>query len=104
MENGYLIPANTKKAALIFGLFTYLDMIVLGSGITIAFICLLFVGTTSDLTTLILALSPALISASLVMPLPYYHNILTLCGSLISYFTNRRKYIWKGWDYNEKYR
>ena len=39
--NGYLIPANTKKSLLIFGMLRPVDAIILGTGIGISVILLL---------------------------------------------------------------
>ncbi len=45
----------------------------------------------------ILILSPAVITGFLVMPVPYYHNMLTIIVELYDYLTNRQTYRWKGW-------
>jgi len=92
----YLIPANTKKGNLIFGLFRPFDLILFGTGVLITVIFLAIMPLTSTVTT-ILILSPALITGFLVMPIPYYHNMLNVITELIQFFTNRQKYIWKGW-------
>lgn len=39
--NSYLIPANTKKSMLIFGLFTKFDLILFGIGVGLSLILLL---------------------------------------------------------------
>lgn len=104
MKNEYLIPANSKKSALILGLFTVTDTIILSFGIGISILSLLLISTGAELLTLMVAISPALIAATLVMPFPYYHNFMTFMFSVINFFSNRRKYIWKGWCYNDKYK
>lgn len=96
MNNGYLIPANTKKSMLIFGLFNRLDLIIFGSGIVLTLI-LLFALPIEQLTFAIVALAPALITGFLVFPIPNYHNSLRFFISLYQYLTNRQKFIWKGW-------
>lgn len=98
----YLIPANAKKSTLILGFFTSLDLIIFGIGITFTIIMLLTV-TTSDMTTLILIILPALTSAALVMPVPHYHNVMQLLINIFSFFLSQRRYRWKGWCmYDEK--
>lgn len=94
--NNYLIPANTKKSMLIFGLFTKFDLILFGTGVGLTIILLLIL-PIDILVMAILALLPALITGFLVMPVPNYRNIRTLISSAISFYTNQRKYKWKGW-------
>jgi hypothetical protein len=96
----YLIPANTKKGQLIFNMFTPLDLIIFGTGIAISFILLLVIGTDTIPRTIII-LIPALFTALLVMPIPNYHNVITFSISMYKYFTNQRKYLWKGWRFYE---
>ena len=38
MDGNYLIPANTKRGQLIFGLFRELDLIIFGVGVTLSFV------------------------------------------------------------------
>ncbi len=99
----YLIPANTKKGSLIFGLFRPFDLILFGTGVLISIIFLALIPLASVPVT-ILILSPAIITGFLVVPIPYYHNMLTVFGELIEFLTNRQKYIWKGWcvEYGEE--
>ncbi len=92
----YLIPANSKKSMLILGFFRPLDLLVFGTGCLVTII-LLFTGTTSNLGVLIGIMTPALISGFLVLPIPNYHNMMHFIFSIYSYFSNRRRYIWKGW-------
>lgn len=94
--NNYLIPANTKKGQLILGLFRPIDLILFGTGLFITLIFLITLQMTSTLVT-ILILLPALVTGFLVMPVPYYHNMLIVISELIEFFKNQRKYEWKGW-------
>ncbi len=94
--NTYLIPANTKQGQLIFGLFRPVDLILLGSGIAVSFILLLLIPLESVLIT-IFVLLPALICAGLILPIPYYHNVLVVITECFGFLTSRQKYIWKGW-------
>lgn len=96
MNNMYLIPANSKKSMMIFGMFYTFDLILFGSGIVITFI-LLMVLPLSSLTMSIIAILPALITGLLVFPIPNYHNTLTVLIELWEFFTTRQKYVWKGW-------
>ena len=92
----YLIPANSKKSMLILGVFTTTDLILFGSGVGTTGLLLLII-TTSSIYEMILLILPALITGLLVMPVPNYHNVLGFLSSLIKYFSNRRRYYWKGW-------
>jgi len=94
----YLIPANTKKGQLILGLFRPFDLWLFGGGILATVILLAFLPLTSTWVT-ILILSPALITAFLVMPVPYYHNMLNIIIEMYEFITNRQTYRWKGWCY-----
>lgn len=95
-EQTYLIPANTKAGALILGYFRPVDLIILGSGVLITLLLLFVVQTTNTLTT-ILVLAPGVICGFLVLPIPNYHNVITIIISIINFFQERRVYIWKGW-------
>jgi len=92
----YLIPANTKKGQLILGIFRKFDLILFGSGILLTMLLLAFLPLSSTLVT-ILVLSPALITGFLVMPVPYYHNMLNIIIEMYEFLTNRQTYRWKGW-------
>lgn len=95
-DNSYLIPANAKKSTLILGFFTPLDLTVFGIGITFTIIMLLTI-STSDITTMVLIILPALTSATLIMPVPHYHNVMQLLINVFSFFFSQRCYKWKGW-------
>ena len=96
MENQYLIPANSKKSMLILGFFTPVDLAVFLMGLVFS-IGLLIAVQTSTIKILLLVITPALISAFLVLPVPYYHNILQFLTNIYYFFTKNRKYYWKGW-------
>jgi hypothetical protein len=93
---GYLIPANSKKSLKIFGLFHTFDLILFGTGVGITTLLLLTLNV-SEVGFAILALTPALITGFLVLPIPNYHNVLTMIRNIIDFYSNRQKYIWKGW-------
>ena len=96
----YLIPANTKKGQLIFNVFRPIDLGIFGTGLATSFIFLLVIGT-ANITKTIIVLVPALFSAFLVMPIPNYHNVISFILSIFGFFTNQRKYLWKGWGFYE---
>ena len=98
MYNRYLIPANTKKGKLILGLFRPFDLALFSSGVLVSVLLLAILPLVSTGVTILL-LSPAFICAFLVMPVPYYHNMLNLILEAYDYLTNRRHYKWKGWCY-----
>jgi len=94
----YLIPANTKRGKLIFGLFRPFDLGLFSGGVLTTFILVAFLPLSSNWVTL-LCLAPAVITAFLVMPIPNYHNMLNLILEAYDYLTSRRHYKWKGWCY-----
>ena len=98
MFDNYLIPANTKRGQLILGLFRPFDLYLFGAGILVTFLLLAFLPLTSTTIT-ILCISPALITGFLVMPVPHYHNMMTIIIEGYEFLTNRQRYRWKGWCY-----
>ena len=99
MEDNFLIPANSKKSVLILGFFTPIDLVIFLLGLTFSIIMLILI-QTSVLLVMLMIISPALISAFLIMPVPYYHNILNIIVELYQFFfVNPRQYEWKGWCY-----
>lgn len=101
--NNYLIPANTKKGQLILGLFKPFDLILFGSGIGITLIFMLILPLTSTAMTIV-AILPALITGFLVVPVPNYHNMLTVIAELIEFLNTQRRYEWKGWCIGSEYK
>lgn len=94
--NNYLIPANSKKSMLIFGLFNQLDLIIFCSGVG-ATLLLLLILPVEQLLTAIIAITPGLVCGFLVLPIPNYHNVRTVIKSAYTFFTSRQKFMWKGW-------
>ena len=90
----FLIPANTKKSMLIFGLFTTFDLILFGTGIGVTVLLLMIVNPSSLLIACI-DLAPAVICGFLVLPVPNYHNIRIVIQELYRFYTVREKFIWK---------
>ena len=96
MENSYLIPANSKKSMLIFGVFNNVDMIIFGLGVGISLLLMMFL-PVSEFWVAITAITPGLICGFLVLPIPNYHNIRTVIKNAWEFYTTRQRYVWKGW-------
>lgn len=96
----YLIPANTKNGQLILGMFKPFDLWLLGVGVLTSVILLALMPIES-LSMTILVLTPGVVSAMLVFPIPYYHNTLTVIIEIYEFLTSRQQYRWKGWCYKE---
>ncbi len=94
--NSYLIPANAKKGQLIFNMFRWIDLILLLVG---AFMTLILVFAIKKDTILLMALKllPIGVAVLLVMPVPYYHNVLVFLTEMFKYFTSQNIFKWKGW-------
>lgn len=92
----YLIPANSKRSLLLFGLFKPFDLILFGLGIGTT-ILLLMILSPADFMIAMLDIAPALITGFLVLPIPNYHNTLNVIKEVYHFYTTRQKYIWKGW-------
>ena len=98
MYDQYLIPANTKRGQLILGWFRPFDLALFSSGVLISLLLLAFL-QFDDVISVIIGLSPALITGFLVMPVPNYHNMLNIIVEAYEFLTNRQRYEWKGWCY-----
>jgi len=94
--NQFLIPANSKKSMLIFGVFRPIDLIIFCCGIG-ATLLLLISMPLDTVPMLVIALSPVLVTGFLIFPVANYHNTLTVITSIYRFYTTRQKYIWKGW-------
>lgn len=92
----YLIPANSKKSLQIFGIFNLFDLILFLSGLGISILMLLII-SPNTLGLALLDIAPGAICAFLVMPVPNYHNTLTLIKEIYSFYTRRERFVWKGW-------
>ena len=93
----YLIPANAKRSTLILGWFNPMDLIIFSIGVLFTLVMLLTIKST-EIDVMILILLPALTSATLVLPVPHYHNVIQLLINIINFFSERRNYRWKGWS------
>ena len=99
MNNSYLIPANSKKSMLKFGLFNTVDLIIFGTGLGVSLLLMMILPVDNFLIA-ILAITPGLICGFLVVPIPNYHNIRTVIGNAWEFYTTRQKYVWKGWCFD----
>ena len=95
-NNGYIIPANSKKSMMILGLFTPIDLAIFSIGCLVT-ILMLMVIRNATFAQMLLILAPALVATFLVAPVPNYHNMLQLITNIVMFFLKPRKYKWKGW-------
>lgn len=100
--NGYLIPANAKKGTLIFNIFRPFDLMLFSTGILVTLLALAMVPSTNMLLVII-AMLPVLVTGILVFPMPNYHNVMCALISIYKFYTERRKYVWKGWCFYEQF-
>lgn len=96
MNGNYLIPANSKKSMLIFGIFDQIDLWIFGIGVAITFLLLIAI-RAETLVQVIIVLTPLLVAAFLIMPVPNYHNMRIVISELWQFYTTRQQYVWKGW-------
>ena len=97
---GYLIPANSKKSMLIFGAFTGFDLglLCIGGGISLALLLLL---PLENIGMALGAIAPGVVCGFLVFPIPNYHNMMTIILEVYRFYTNRQRFIWKGWCFTD---
>ena len=92
----YLIPANSKKGQLIFNIFRWVDLLIALVGGVFTLV-LMFALPGDALWLLVIKLLPLGFALLLVLPIPYYHNVLVFLEELINFLMNPRVYRWKGW-------
>ena len=104
MNGNYLIPANSKRAQLIFSIFRPIDLgiALTGAGITL----ILFIALQpNSLLWAIITLLPLLICAFLVIPVPNYHNMICVLQNIYKfYFVERQQFKWKGWCAKDEFK
>ncbi len=100
--NNYLIPANSKKGQLMFGIFRPIDLTVLIAGgfITLLF---MFIIPGETFTVLVIKLLPLAICVLLVVPIPYYHNVLVFIEEAVIFLMEQKQFSWKGWCAKSEY-
>lgn len=105
MNNMYIIPANSKNGKLIFNIFRGIDLVVFLCGVGVSLLLFVAIQTTTMATTIIKIL-PISVCTFLVVPVPFYHNVMCFIKELYLFLVNRRVYYWKGWcvrsEYSEK--
>lgn len=94
--NTYMIPANSKRSMLIFGLFMPIDLIIVGVGAGLSGILFLIINA-QGLKDIFTILSPALFTVFMVIPIPNHRNVWNFTANVYNYFSKRRTYYWKGW-------
>lgn len=98
MNYDYLIPANSKKGQLIFGLFKPVDLGIFITGFLLTIILFLVFNwlKVNDWVS-ITAVIPVGLAAVLVFPVPNYHNVRVALSEIINFYSNNRNYKWRGW-------
>ena len=92
----YIIPANSKKSQLIFNVFRPIDLFgILLPGALLTVFLFLFPG--DSISAIIIKLAPVSLALFLVMPIPFYHNVLVYLREVYIYFSSQRRYYWRGW-------
>ena len=94
--NQYIIPANSKRSQLYFGIFRGIDLGILGIGIAITLITV-FAIPGDTLWIMVLKLMPLGLCILLVMPIQNYHNVLVYIQEIINFLKSNNKLKWKGW-------
>lgn len=102
--NNYLIPANSKKSILYFGLFNKFDLIFFGSGVGATLLMMTLISPGNNWILIALIVAPAVITGFLVFPVPNYHNVMSLIRSIWNFFTTRQRFIWKGWCVRDEFK
>lgn len=93
----YIIPANSKKSQLIFNVFRPIDLfgiLLPGALLTVLF---LFIFPGDSISAIVIKLAPVSLALFLVMPIPFYHNVLVYLREVYLYFNSQRRYYWRGW-------
>ena len=97
--NNYLIPSNSKRSMLIFGMFRPVDLGIFITGGVGTFLAIL-INNPQDLTDVFIDLIPLLFCTGMVVPVPNQHNLWSLTVNVYSFLTKQRNYRWRGWCTN----
>lgn len=104
MQGNYLIPANSKRAQLIFNVFRPIDLGIAISGASLTIILFIII-QPEILLSAIITLLPLLICAFLVIPVANYHNMLCVLTNIYKfYFVERQQFKWKGWCVKDEFK
>ena len=79
----YMIPANTKKATLIFGFMRPIDLIIILVGIVTSVLLLLILEDNNNTLITLAACMPMIVCGLLILPIPNYHNTLVAIQSIL---------------------
>lgn len=96
MDNNYLIPANSKRSMLIFGIFRRIDLIIFGSGLILTFLLIIF-NNPKTLADVFIDLIPFTVTGVMIVPIPNQMNIWAFTVNVYAFLTNQRDYRWRGW-------
>ena len=94
--NNYLIPANSKRSMLIFGIFRPIDLGIFITGGVLTFI-MIFVNNPQDLTDVFIDLIPLLVGSIMITPVPNQMNIWSFTVNVYSFLIHQRNFRWRGW-------
>ena len=92
-----------SSLTLIFNIFRPFDLGLFIVGVLVTLLALAIVPST-NLLAVTLALIPGLTCGLLVLPMPNYHNVLCALISIYRFYTERRRYVWKGWCFYEQFK
>ena len=93
-----MIPANSKRSALILGLFKPVDLWILGIGLGLS--AIFFVAFQGDTVfQMAMKLAPMALAILLVIPIPYRHNVGKLLLIIIEFYfiDTQKEFKWRGW-------
>ena len=94
--NNYLIPANSKRSMLIFGIFRPIDLGIFITGGVLTFV-MIFINNPQDLTDVFIDLIPLLVGSIMITPVPNQMNIWSFTVNVYSFLIHQRNYRWRGW-------
>ncbi len=95
MDN-FLIPANSKRSMLIFGMFRKIDLAIFIAGGVGTFL-LIFINSPQDLMDVLIDLLPLLVATAMVAPVPNQMNVWSFTVNVYSFLIHQRNYRWRGW-------
>ena len=94
--NNYLIPSNSKRSMLIFGMFRPIDLAIFLGGCVGTFL-LIFINSPQNLMDIFVDLLPLLVGATMVAPVPNQMNVWSFTVNVYSFLVHQRDYRWRGW-------
>lgn len=59
---------------------------------------------SGNLVAVSLGILPGCVCGLLVFPIPNYHNVLCALCSIYRFYTERRRYVWRGWCFYEQFK